>query len=555
MIKKLNLKFGSTLEGETLEFDPDAITIFVGPNNSGKSLALREIENYSKSGPQANRNIIESIDYNIPSKDEIGILIKKKSQAPPENFALSEGELFVPDYDPINERSQNHRINLEYLKNLSEQASVDNYLFNNFVSLFVIRLDGKTRFNLTNNRSSGDLQGEPKNHLMALFKDDEARKKIRDYTAEAFGLYFTIDPTSMQQLRIGMSKRPPKDNEEEQSLSKRARDFHQQSIQISELSDGVKAFTGLISVSLSSDYKIILVDEPEAFLHPPLAKKLGNIITSLASKRGGNVFAATHSADFLMGCVQSGKKVNIVRLTYKNEKPTARILKSSQLEILLRDPLLRSAGVLSSLFHDSAVVTEADTDRAFYEEINERLLSFEETGISDSIFVNAQNKQTVYRIIEPLRNMGIPAVAIVDLDIFKDKGAFKQLLKAAKVPQNLINTWGSLRGQIKRAYKEADSDPKKDGLGKLPSSVRESAQNLIHNLKEYGVFLVPVGELEMWLKKLEIDGKGPYWLIRIFKEMGSDPISSNYVKPSKNDVWVFIREIASWVENPERKGV
>jgi ABC-type cobalamin/Fe3+-siderophores transport system ATPase subunit len=555
MINKIDLKFGSTPESEALEFNPETITIFVGPNNSGKSLALREIENYSKSGPQANRNIIDSINYEFPDQNEIATLIKKKSQKPPENYSLSEGEYFVPDYDPINERSQNLRVNLEHLKNFASKSSPNKYLFENFVSLFVIRLDGKTRFNLTNNRSSGDLQGEPKNHLMALFKNDEDRKKIRDYTAEAFDLYFTIDPTSMQQLRIGMSKRPPVDNEEEQSLSERARKFHKSSTQISELSDGIKAFTGLISVSLSSDYKIILIDEPEAFLHPPLAKKLGNIITSLASKRGGNVFAATHSANFLMGCVQSGKDVNIVRLTYKNEKPTARILKSDQLEILLRDPLLRSSGVLSSLFHDSAVVTEADTDRAFYEEINERLLSFEEAGISDSIFLNAQNKQTVCRIIEPLRNMGIPAVAIVDLDIFKDKGAFKKLLKSAKVPQNLINTWGSLRGQIKRAYKDADSDPKKDGLGKLSSSEKESAQNLINNLKEYGVFLVPVGELEMWLKDLDISGKGPYWLIKIFEEMGSDPGCSNYVKPSDTDVWFFLREIASWVDNPDRKGV
>lgn len=555
MIKKLNMKFGRTQEEEALVFNPGSITVVVGPNNSGKSLALREIEDYSKSGPQANRNIIESIEYDIPDKDEVDTVIRKKSQKPPENYSLAEGEFFVSNYDPTNEREQKHRIELKRLKYHSEKATSNKYFFNNYISFHVIRLDGKTRFNLTNNRSSGDLQGEPKNHLMALFKDDEARKQIREYTSEAFGLYFTIDPTLMQQLRIGMSKRPPEDNEEEQSLSGRARKFHSNSTNISELSDGIKAFTGILSVSLSSDYKIILIDEPEAFLHPPLAKKLGNIISSLASKRGGNVFAATHSADFLMGCVQSGKNVNIVRLTYKSETATVRILKSNQLEILLRDPLLRSAGVLSSLFHDSAVVTEADTDRAFYEEINERLLSVEDAGISDSIFLNAQNKQTVCRVIEPLRDIGIPAAAVVDLDIFKDKTAFKELLKAAKVPQNLINTWGSLRGEIKRAFNDINSDPKKDGLENLRDSEKESAQNLIDNLKEYGIFLVPVGELEMWLKDLKVNGKGPKWLIKIFEKMYSDPSNPSYIKPADDDVWFFIREIALWVDNPNRKGV
>lgn len=35
---------------------------------------------------------------------------------------------------------------------------------------------------------------------------------------------------------------------------------------------------------------------PEAFLHPPLIRKLGRRLTEIVSERGGNVLASTHSA-------------------------------------------------------------------------------------------------------------------------------------------------------------------------------------------------------------------------------------------------------------------
>jgi AAA15 family ATPase/GTPase len=45
---------------------------------------------------------------------------------------------------------------------------------------------------------------------------------------------------------------------------------------ISDASDGVKAFIGILSELIAGDPKVILVDEPEAFLHPSLATTLGN---------------------------------------------------------------------------------------------------------------------------------------------------------------------------------------------------------------------------------------------------------------------------------------
>jgi hypothetical protein len=79
----------------------------------------------------------------------------------------------------------------------------------------------------------------------------------------------------------------------------------------------------------------------------------------------------------------------------------------------------------------------------------------------------------------------------------------------------------------------------------------------MRQLAEYGVFLVPVGELECWLLPLQ---RGPYqgkveWLIQTFQAMGEDPTSPTYIRPAADDVWAFIGEIKSWLHNPRRLGI
>lgn len=134
---------------------------------------------------------------------------------------------------------------------------------------------------------------------------------------------------------------------------------------LENVSDGVKAFTGILLQVSAGDPRIIIVDEPEAFLHPSLASKLANELAKGAATEGKHIFVATHNAQFVMGAILSGARVNIVRLTYTGNTGTARLLSSTELTKLMQDPLLRSVGLLSALFYDFVVVGEADADRAF----------------------------------------------------------------------------------------------------------------------------------------------------------------------------------------------
>jgi hypothetical protein len=391
-----------------------------------------------------------------------------------------------------------------------------------------------------------------------LFRDDAKRLEVRRIGFEAFHSYFVVDPTSPGKFRCRYSDVAPSSHQLERDLHNEAVEFHGKARNVADTSDGVKAFTGIITQIIAGDPKIILVDEPEAFLHPGLSFKLGKEIAVTANAANKRLFVSTHSASFVMGCIQSGAPLNIVRLTHRNGVATARLLPQDRLLRLMRNPLLRSTGVLEGLFYESVVVTESDSDRAFYQEINERLLRFDpERGISNCLFLNAQNKQTVRQIIHPLRELGIPASGIVDIDILKDQGkSWIDFLNGGFIPEALHEGLGQIRSKLRQKCDASGKDMKRaGGVDVLEGSDREAADQLFRNLQEYGLFVVRGGELECWLKFLGAASHGTNWLIDIFEKMGENPDDPNYVRPTAGDVWGFISHVGDWLRNPRRNGL
>jgi hypothetical protein len=565
MLKTVALRFGADEDDTPLRFTPGPMTVFVGPNNSGKSLALREIEDFIETGGDSLRHIVRRLELLLPPDEEIEDMVLARAVGDGEaegtvrvlrlRHSGEYGRRRVTDVaEPVVEQVVDLHALLQttaYSDNPSDEDL--ERLCRDFLALFTLRLDGQTRLALMHPQAADDPEQHPTNHLGALFRDDEARERIREITHDAFGLYFVIDPTEATHLRVRMSERAPMDDDEEQSITDRSRAFHGRASDIDQMSDGIRAFTGLTAALLSDDYRIMLVDEPEAFLHPPLIRKLGKRLTQLAAERGANVLAATHSPDFVMGCITAGQAVNIVRLTWRRNVPGARLLSADKLSTMMRDPLLRSTGVLGALFHEGAVVCEADADRVFYAEVNERLLAHRAGGADGVVFLNAQNKQTVRRIIRPLREMGLPAAAILDLDLLKGREDFRDLLRSAFVPEVFWEPWEEQRRRLHQQINNADY--KDGGILRLSGDARTLADTLLAALAEYGVFLVPNGELECWLPELEVGGHGPEWLTQVFSRMGTDPSDGGYQRPTGGGVWRFIQRVAAWIAEPRRKGM
>ncbi|MDE0436453.1 MAG: AAA family ATPase [Bryobacterales bacterium] len=555
-IKRVIFRASGGSDGEPLNIETPNVTVLVGPNNSGKSLSLREIEALCQ-GNSDKCLLIKKIDLVLPqSFDELMAMLARHIADPPENHrarpdffwlarpAIRQGE------ERIYEEVHHDGLRDAYVRGDSQDIR------HAFVRAFTLRLDGRTRFDLVDPKETGPLEQYPQNHLWALFKDDANRQKVQDFTQAAFGKYFVVDPTGMRYFRARLSDRKPKSGAEEQALDARARTFHQKAPLVAELGDGVRCSVGLVSAIMSLDQRILLIDEPEAFLHPTLSRHVGRVLAQAARDRDATLITATHSSDFLFGCIQAAPDLRIVRLTYDGGRATARTIDSAQILRLMNDPLLRSTSALRALFYRGVVVTEADPDRALYDEINHRLL-LEKEGIEDGIFINAQNWQTIPRLVAPLREIGIPAAAIFDFDVLMSN-QFSHLWPLAYESEQVLQQLQADREKVRRLMAVVSKTACKDnGINAFEERDREFVKAFVDRMAQYGLFFVIVGELECWLSHLGVRKRRnkPTWLTDVFEKLGSDPSDNGYVRPLGGDVWDFVRQIEHWIGDQDRRGM
>jgi len=552
MITHLHLKQGSSLGQPPLTVEiPPSVTIFVGPNNSGKSQCLRELFAFCQNGDlNAARLILEKLTFASVSPDVVNKEIETAKQQP------NIGETVHQSHSIL--KFGVERIQIPTDRFLNARISPNAFL-NEFTSWylrhFTLNLDGPNRIGLINPQSRGDLK-HPSNPLARLLTDDQKRASLRKVIFDAIGMHFAIDASHGDQLSVRFGRTPPPD---ERRFHDETLEYMRNALDIGAVSDGVKAFTGILLQLHAGNPKIIIVDEPEAFLHPSLVLKLGKELAKGAATEGKHVFASTHSPQFVMGAILSGAKVNIIRLTYTpGSGGTARLLSNTELNMLMRDPLLRSVGVLSALFYDYVVVSEADADRAFYQEVNERLLAADDVrGVPSTLFLNAENKQTIPKIVAPLRKLGIPTAAIADIDVLKDGGdEWTRHLKACGVPVDEHQPYGTRRARVLDTLRNKNPEFKTaGGVNLLNGADREVADNLLNDLGRYGFFIVPRGEVETWLSTLNVPRNKIGWLRSIFEKMGSDISSADYVKPATGDVWDFVGHIRNWLADANRRGI
>ncbi|MBL9100167.1 MAG: AAA family ATPase [Myxococcales bacterium] len=425
----------------------------------------------------------------------------------------------------------------------------------NHIQGTVAFLDGKTRLSLINPESTASMRRRNVDGgtLMRLRNDRAQMNRLRSYVFDAFGLHAALDILEMSQIKLVLSQLPLPDGIEDH-LDDEARTFFAAATDLGEFSDGVRTYIGLHAHLLSQDCRYAMIDEPEAFLHPPLARRLGANLTSLAAERGTYVFAATHSPEFLMGCLSTGHPVNVVRLGYKNGQGSARVLDPERLKEIMQDPLLRSSGTLSALFHEAVVICEGASDRAFYSEINNRLIRHERDyprRMQSSLFIDVIGKASISRAVDGLKHMGVPVASIIDLDILKDTKVLNKILMAIGLHKTEADSLSNMRGNVMMLFTDRKDLLKKGGVQALAKpDERAAVQRFIDNMGDTGIFVPAGGELETWLIDLGVsDVDKSDWPAAIFEKMGT---MDEGVKPAAGDVWAFMRTIARWLDQPAK---
>ena len=191
MIKALSLKFGRApgLPTETITTTP--VTVFVGPNNSGKSKILTEIHQYCTTGRRNTSNVlVEQIGFESLSRDLAEERIHHVTLRPHVTETLQ------PDHIIVGKR--------EYRKQLQRELLIQSLLHPNtdairfcqwYLTYNTLMLDGRSRISLIDDQDAGDLQQPPETSFQALLRDNEKRAEVRRIVHDAFNAYLVIDPT------------------------------------------------------------------------------------------------------------------------------------------------------------------------------------------------------------------------------------------------------------------------------------------------------------------------------------------------------------------------
>lgn len=514
---------------------PGSLTVIVGPNNSGKSRALRDIENIITGSARA-QVVVAGLKHSTPSSVQ-----ELRDAYKVETYTDTQGNVFLRSLSSTLTTQHNIHVgsawerDLEHLLSVQDESALKvfrSWFGNMFVSMF----STEDRLRLVKESDSSE-RGTTENLLQAFYKEGiAAEDHVRAIVREAFQKDIRLDFSSLRRilLRIGddLSSAPVDARE--------ALDYYEKVDKLDDQGDGIRSFVATVLTLLVGKRPVLLLDEPEAFLHPPQAFRLGEVIAQ-QSNENRQVIVATHSSELLRGILSRRSDVAIVRVNRTGNGSEIKVLPSKEVAYFSSDPLLSSTRILDGLFYKGAIIVEADADSVFYQRIGRRLVD------ADSYHVaHAHNKQTVAKVLSPYRSLGVQYAAIVDFDVIRVKAEFMALVKqfdfgalesgrleelrvlivnhiervtSAELLRTVISLLKSeidatesdthdddiklslLLSTLKRVRESGSAwkPYKKSGRAALDTETQIVFDELSRICANRGLFIVPVGELEGWL--------------------------------------------------------
>lgn len=523
--------------GKELEIAANDIVVFVGPNNVGKSQSLKDIYALSKA--------------KTPSVVISDVKISKYTQAISTILSqVSVGEKYdgYTKYDYLGEKL--------FVYPHTDSAYLQAGLHEGYRDLFVANLDTSARLNICQ-PPSNIRRDQSKKHPIHYAAFDG---KYRRWLSESFKKAFNIEITPNTQfgseipLCIGKPVHLNDTYEDEQSRQEAYAEILETYKQVQNQGDGIKSFTGILLYLMLDYYCTYLIDEPESFLHPPQARIMGQIIGNTLSDQQ-QAFISTHSEDIIKGLLEvCPERIKIVRVTREDDTNHFSILNNSEFNHVWNDPLLKYSNIMASLFHKTVVLCESDSDCKLYS-IIESHIKQKEGKYSETLFIHCGGKHRMSKIVSALRSLDINVKLIADIDVLNDQEVFKGIVESFGINfgsiqsdyNNIVSNLHSPKEKIKRnlakiainqilensanAYlsskeiknirEEISTTSKWDNLKSagttaLPAgNATASYETIDQLLKNDGIYIVPVGELECFVK--EVGGHGPEWVNKVLE--------------------------------------
>lgn len=521
----LSVKSLTFSDGKTYEFGPNDKVIIVGPNNSGKSLALREI-----------RQILSSNIGQDPfhfTKCIKGLELKREgSSTDLRQYITNAGKRdLAHPYGPI-------YLMGPYRVNADASNWYDTITLGDISNLYVRHVSTENRLKASD-VSATVAAGEPKVTAQQIMYDNE--NLFAEISAEfnsAFGESLVIDYRGGSVIPIHVGD-PPTLEENEDRVSDSYVAKVRELPRLDAQGDGMRSFAGILFEATVVRHDITLIDEPEAFLHPPQMRQISR---SLARNNFGQLFVSTHSSDILRGFIDiSSSNVRIIRIQRDGATNRTKETDTQTIKELWENPDLKYSNALDGIFHELRIICEDDSDCRFYNALADHLSANNNKRWPDAIYVPCGGKHGIPKLASALFALGVPVRIAVDLDALSSEDLMKRLVHALgsdwklfqkdwnilnaavtkgvnvrttdeikQTIRNLIDTEPGLpKGKIEEAMK-ADSSwniVKNSGKAAIPKGQSyQSFESLDAGLRRIGIYLVPAGQIEGFVPSVGLHG-------------------------------------------------
>ena len=539
--------------GTKLQLGPGDVVLIVGPNNAGKSAALRAIRD-KVSNPRHESPVVTSLTVaKTGNTDEL----------------ISWVRVIARPYQPSSPEHSVHPVYQAHgvmvpLQNArlwwSEQARTGLQQLGRF---FCHMLTADERLAAANPAQAVALLHEPLTHpIHFLQQDDDLEGRLSDQFRKAFGADLIVNRNAGSQVPVHVGPRPHLESGEDR-VSRGYLERLAQLPTVETQGDGMRSFAGVLLHTSVGSESILLIDEPEAFLHPPQARLLGQML--VANKPAHRqLFIATHSGDVLRGVLDGNPgNVHVVRVRRDGSVNAVKELEPAEVQKLWSDPLLRSSNILDGVFHERVIVGESDADARFFAAITDALYEgpLADQRKPDVMFTHCGGKDRLPLVVRSLRALDVPVRAVADFDILNSEHPLDKLVAAAGGDWAALRSqWNSVKTAIdgikpqlsasdvrrdieailanvtapvfpKEAKKRIEdvlrqTSPwalaKKSGKAFVPSGTpTQEYERLVAALREIGLFVVEVGELERFYPAA--GGHGPTWVNEVLtKDLAND---------------------------------
>lgn len=519
--------------GNTFELAQKEKIILVGPNNSGKSQTLRDILSISGDKKDFDTSVVTDLEF------------KKEGTAEQLNNFLSLNADLVSGYYSY-KNIQIHKGHIDFWNG--------EYLGGNLLNAYIKNIDANSRLLICEQQNSIAPNDQKVRPQHVLYDDSNLMDKISTLFERAFGkkLMFNFRGGSRLPIHVGLL---PDSNNIVDRVSNEYVAALQKLPLLDKQGDGMKSYAGILFESIVTNYDITLIDEPEAFLHPPQMRKLAE---TLAKEVDGQLFVSTHSSDILRGFLEGTQgNVRILRISRDNNKNIVMEADEDSIKTLWTRPELRYSNALEGIFHEQTIICEDDSDCRLINSIADYLSLNSSEQWLDTAYVPTGGKHGIPIIADILRKMGVPVKAVFDIDFLSEKSLVEKTVVAfGGIWEEFESLWNQLNStvtnqvttkdisQIKKEIIGLLSDPDNSGLPKkdvneamkqntawnmvkkygeaaIPSgNIRTVYMNLIKKLEEIGIYTIPVGEIESFCP--EIAGHGPKFVNNLLTEVSLD---------------------------------